>query len=400
MLNSKTVGAALVAALAFGASATAAPVAEFQMQYEDERAYVPVAYADNPLAWFILDTGSTRTAIDSGLAAQWGLKPEDAGTVSGAGAGSTKVGKVDNVTLVVAGIPFAFGSVSTAPLASMLPKFTGRPAPGIFGSRLFSDYVVEMDFPHNTIRLHDRASFAYAGPGQIVPIALDDGAPFLNASIGLPGGETIAGRFLIDTGAKATLLVTESFIAKHHLLDRFSAHVDSPLGSGIGGPTTYRFVRADSLSLEGGPAATLDGPIIGMSLNGSLKTPDLDGLLGAAYLRRFRVFFDYGGKQMILEPAFADNGPSEFDMSGLFFSASGEDLRIYTVLTVQPNSPAAELGVQVGDVLKGIELPDPPPVSLDGLRHLLIGEPGKTVHLDFERNGEPVSVVLTLRRLI
>ena len=109
-----------------------------------------------------------------------------------------------------------------------------------------------------------------------------------------PDGTVIPMRLLVDLGAKSTLLVSEHFIGEHGLMARFPKTVVSPLGAGVGGATRYAFTRLPRLALGArGDALVTDSLVAGLSVGGTLRSSWYDGLLGADFLKRYRVIFDY-----------------------------------------------------------------------------------------------------------
>ena len=69
-------------------------------QYEDARVYVPVGVGA-ATSWFILDTGAQSTILDERLAASLGIHGRDTSETTGAGAGSMRQSRGDDVTIRV-----------------------------------------------------------------------------------------------------------------------------------------------------------------------------------------------------------------------------------------------------------------------------------------------------------
>ena len=79
------------------------------------------------------------------------------------------------------------------------------------------------------------------------------------------------------------------------------------------------------------------------------------GLLGGEILRRLKVTVDYSRSRIILEPNAQLDAPMEFDMSGMSLAAVASDPSTYRVRTLIEQSPAADAGVAVGDLLMAID---------------------------------------------
>ena len=142
---------------------------------------------------------------------------------------------------------------------------------------------------------------------------------------------------------------------------------------------------------------SVNEPVIAL-LQGNLGADGsiADGTLGSGFLRRFTVAFDFDGHKMYLTPNARYRQPHMFDASGVgFIRRDGR----HVVFDVIPDSAGAEAGVRVGDVLLEIDgraADDLTPVQL---RDRLSSD-GSTRRLVFERDGQPVTVVLRLKARI
>src|SRR4029450_12345664 len=102
--------------------------------------------------------------------------------------------------------------------------------------------------------------------------------------------------------------------------------------------------------------------------------------------------------RLILEQ-FETPGVQETDMSGITWQTEPPDHNEFVVIRVSGNSPAAEAGVEVGDVL--VSFNDRRAAEIrkwqitEGLRR-----PGDEVKLVVKRKEKRVSIGLVLRRLL
>jgi len=55
--------------------------------------------------------------------------------------------------------------VATLPL-EWFSRQVGRRTDGFLGSNVFRNYVVEIDYANQVLRLHDPAAYSYSGSGQ------------------------------------------------------------------------------------------------------------------------------------------------------------------------------------------------------------------------------------------
>jgi hypothetical protein len=369
-------------------------------EFEDGRVYVPVRAGGASPRWFILDTGAGGVVLDEGLARELGLSATPTADATGAGAGSSRRSVVAALDLAVDGVPLAAKEVSVSPLDQLLASTSGRHVGGIIGGPFFEQHVVELDFARRTLRLHDPARWRYEGTGARVPFDLDAGVPMAPAILTLPDTRRVRARVVIDLGAKATLLVPESFARKERLGEALSPSLTIGLGAGMGGDTHYTFGRVSRIAFEAAPAAGLDGAVIGLSARGSLKSEWHDGLLGAPFLSEFRVVFDYARREMILEPVARSGLASSFDRSGLFLVAQGPGLQDVAVRAVADGTPAADSGLQARDELLRVDGEPVVALGLAGVRGKLRGAAGSEVALTVRRGSSEFRVNVRLRDLI
>jgi len=381
------------------AAATAVP-----LQLEDARVYVPVRVPIGARGgaerWFIFDTGAQPTLLDGALADSMGVQVTSAGLTTGAGRGSTRVGNAGPLTLDVSGVPLGPITVRVAPLDSLLGATSGRGIPGVVGSRFFREHLVELDFDSLVMHASDPRTLSPPRDAIAVPLDIEGDIPYARGWLTTPDGRRIPMRLLVDLGAKSTLLITEPFIHAQRLDNAFPSRVENPLGAGMGGPTRYAFARAPALEIATSSAPLrLAEALVGLSVGGTLRSAQYDALLGADFLTRYRVTFDYARRVMYLRPRSRTLPRAELDMSGMYLMSDRAARRII-VEEVRPRSPAHAAGVRPGDVLVGLDGRLVGEMSLAAVRGVLRSQDGRVVRLVLARGGVTRDVMLTLRRVI
>lgn len=367
--------------------------------YEDTRLYVPVGVRGQ-LRWFIFDTGAQPTILDDGVAAAAGVIGHDTTSTTGAGTGRLRRSTGDQVALRLGGSTMRVHAPSIAPIDALLSRYTGRHAPGIIGSQFFAGRVVTVDFENRIVYARPTADEYELANSVVLPLEIEGNIPYVSATLRFAEGKSVSARLLVDLGAKANLLLTEPFIERARLRDLQTSGVRSSLGAGVGGETRYSFVRLPSLELSGTKPVRVDSAVVGLSIGGTLRSRSYDGLLGAELLRRHRVTFDYPGRRLILRPRVPAPPNLDFDMSGTFIVAEGDDLRDFVVADVAPASAAAGAGVLAGDRLVAIDGRDTRRMTLSAARTLLRGPVGKQLVLETRRDGRPRTARLTLMRRV
>jgi S1-C subfamily serine protease len=107
---------------------------------------------------------------------------------------------------------------------------------------------------------------------------------------------------------------------------------------------------------------------------------------------------DYPHDRLILDQFEQPNVP-EADMSGITWESQPPDHNELTVVRVQDNSPAAEAGMEVGDVL--VSLNDQPAAEIRQWQLTeALKRPGDEVKLVVRRGDKEFVVRIVLRRLI
>src|SRR5437660_10765169 len=92
----------------------------------------------------------------------------------------------------------------------------GRTTDGFLGSNIIRNYVVEIDYANQVLRLLDPATYSYAGPGQRLPLQfIWDNIPSVRAEVVAQDGTAITGIFLMDSGATTAIWLTKAFSEAH-----------------------------------------------------------------------------------------------------------------------------------------------------------------------------------------
>jgi hypothetical protein len=347
---------------------------------------VPARIGSSPPLWCELDTGGGGPLVflDAAHAAAPGIQPTLVGRSAGAVEGALAPDWRSRVNFSLGGLKF--------PEQEVVIK--SAPLPGdkdaSVGMLVLKAFVVELDHDAAVVRLHDPAVFTYTGPGRSFAFTMQDNNPFTTATLALRGGQRVDAKMVIDTGAVASIAyLSRSFALQNQLAERAVATAPDTMGR-----TACRIER---FSL--GPLG-VDRPVVhafGAPGFGGMAEPD--GMIPADFLRRFRVFMDYSRSRMILEPNRSYGDPPTFDASGLRVhrvANAPDTMRIYEVL---PGTPAAEAGIQAGDLLAALD--DVPMQRMSpGMVQEALTREGRETSLLVQRGGEIVTVRLKLRRLL
>jgi membrane-associated protease RseP (regulator of RpoE activity) len=360
----------------------------FPFQLVNNHIYADVKIDGQGPYTFIFDTGGLNL-VTPPLAKTLGLKVEGNMDARGGGtgtmsAGMTKVARVDigNATIT----DQAFMSL---PLDSM-ENTEGFPMPGMIGFETFRRFVTRIDYGNKAITLIDPKDFDPKDAGTAVPIAFDGNDVEVTGTY-----EGIPGKFIIDTGARQTLMLNSPFVAKHDLHNASVKGNEAVTGWGVGGPTTA-FVTHGGLLKIG--SVDVKGPLVLLTTDkgGANADDQLAGNIGGGILKRFAVTFDYEHNTMYLKPVTGTVADLDtFDRSGMWFN---KDEQGYKIVDVTANTPAAEAGLAKDDIITAVDGKSATSIALPAMRMRFRDEaPGTVVTLAVKGKG---NVKVTLRDLI
>ncbi len=337
--------------------------------------------------WWVLDTGASMTVVDRVFADELGLDLQ--GEMKGKAVESTvEVQFTVLPPFQIQGIEFDGQTAAVIDMTD-LNRLLEYEVSGILGFDFLSRFVTKVDYAAGLVSFYDPASFRYSGSGNLWDIHIGDGTFTTQAT--LDGVHT--GTWLLDLGASHCSLISQKareygYAAKKGV---------SRQGRGAGKSYTARLVRGDSLTFAG---FTVKRPTISYApaTVDTVAIPDEIGALGNTLFRHFVLYVDYAGERIIVEPGanFAKVFPE--DRSGLLVSRRAD--RKLGVLYVSPGTPAANAGLQEGDILESID-----GISADqlgdliGIREKLMADPGTTCVIEVTRSGKTLKLAMTLAEL-
>lgn len=278
-------------------------------------------------------------------------------------------------------------------------EYAGLEIHGILAGRVFSRYLVKINYQRRVITLYDRNVFNPKENGfSAVPTEIFRNKLYLITQAQFRADSSATVKLLLDTGAGLPLML---FTNTHPLIAPPPNAIPSNIGMGLGGYLEGFVGRISSLVMTGFPQKnvltyyqTIDTTQDISHLNGR------NGLLGNVILDRFQMVVDYQSAAVWLKPVKNYQAEYVFDRSGLNIIASGAKLSYFTVLNVLPNSPADEAGILAGDRVMRIGLFPASLMSLAELQKKLQKKSGKKIRVVIKRNGKFYRKWMVLRDLI
>ena len=278
-----------------------------------------------------------------------------------------------------------------------LDEYTGTNIDGILGANIFRSFVVFVNNRHNKIAFIRPNKFNPGNRYQVIPIQIYKNKPFINA-IAMIDREEIPIKLLMDTGAALPLLL---YTNTHEDLKLPPETINGNIGMGLGGLLEGYIGRLNKLSFADYEFVNLITSYQELNLDSIPKIEiDRNGLLGNTILSRFNYYIDYINEKLYIKPNKKYRKKFRFDKSGLLVAATGPNLKNYIIQKVITNSPASELGLKQGDVIKKINGLPSQLISLPFISAILAGKEGKKIRLIILRNGEKMKLHFKLRNLI
>jgi hypothetical protein len=331
----------------------------------------------------LFDSASNSILLPATVAAL-GLVP------SGAGEAAVGVARVDRVDL--GGAVLERQSFATADLADFLLRVEGMTdVAGVIGYEVFKRLPVRLDYERGRATLYDPAKFSYAGSGVRVPVEIRGQQAVVRGRV---DGDT--GLFLVNTGNRGSLTLSQSFTDDHKLRERYGSTQEAVYGASVAGPLHATLARVATLEL-GDLAVT--GPVTMLSLGdvGALAERDVAGSVGNGILMRFAVTFDFPGGALYFDKAAGAGKPDAWDRAGLWLERGDKG---FVVVHVVEGGPAAAAGIKPGDVIVAVGGRRWNTVPLSTLRNDLAGAPGRKIRLRTQDGERTVVLKDLIRRVV
>lgn len=239
----------------------------------------------------VVDSGAQFSAIDRSLAQTLGLERAATLPMMAYGvSGDPTLTHTVKLDLALPGLSVAGMRAAVLDLAH-LSQVTGRGFSLLLGRDVLRELVLDVDFPLSRVSFHQPDAFAAPRDAQAAPLKLVGGAPMIPVRI--EDGAAID--VMVDTGATGLLAVSAATAETAGLLAP-GRQVRSAHSVSLGGLSLDRVVTARRVEIAGVSLSNVGVQIYSPSVRGAIPP----GLLGTAFLRRFRMALDLGGGRLFL----------------------------------------------------------------------------------------------------
>lgn len=248
---------------------------------------------------FVLDTGASLIAlIESDATRHLGLDMRNVKRLGADDDLAAPVGaRQDGLSIDLGGVvlkdqtAFALSGCSLGCGKSTPPSI---PFGGVIGHDLFRRFVVEVNRDKGLVTLHDPDAFQYGGAGIIVPVSISGRQPFVELPVTEPSGRRYQANFHIDSGAG----ISATLFPGSHPQIQLPSRGKTTESCFVGGRARYREGQPVQLAIG---REQVTAPVE-YALGREVIADGQHGRLGARFLARFNIIFDYANERLILEP--------------------------------------------------------------------------------------------------
>lgn len=276
-----------------------------------------------------------------------------------------------------------------------LSSYLGMKIHGLLGYNFFNSFIVKINYTQS------RVSFSLPQHRKKInwsklDLEFLDNKPYINTTLELPDLGKINAKLIIDCGASHALSL-ESY--NEGIFPLPNPNFQANLGVGLGGKINgsigrIRSIKLGNYDLKNVLTSFPDYKDVAAKTKQKQRT----GNLGADILKKFTVIFDYQGGAMYLKKNNHFNEAFEHDMSGIELFVDDRQYNRVFISRVEPASPAEKAGILANDEILSINFASIANYSLDGVINLLKSENGKTVLIEFVREGKIYIKLLVLKR--
>lgn len=308
----------------------------------------------------------------------------------------------------------------------------GIPIHGIIGFDLFKNFVVDVNYGTQTLKIYhpDKYNYKKSKRRQTLPLSIIQKKAYVDGAITKEDDSEIPVKLLVDTGSSDALWL---FHDPEKGLDIPDKNYEDFLGQGLSGDifgkrTKLKGVRIGTFQLNEAKAAFPYKE----SFGAIKELGNRNGSVGGEVLKRFNIVFDYPGKKITLSKNINFNRPFQYNLAGIELQHNGVRyiakritdangildveqktfgnvqilLENRTRLSLVPEivvsgiragSPAEEAGLQEGDVILAVNGKEIHDYKLQEILQMLNEREGKKVRVQIERYNKDLLFTFVLK---
>ncbi|HWC58331.1 MAG TPA: PDZ domain-containing protein [Verrucomicrobiae bacterium] len=332
--------------------------------------------------YFSIDTGFTRSAVDSRYAPLLG-KAISTCTAEGPLGAMEGVPVYSAPEISVGGRQLELKTILATDL-QMSRWVSGEPCDGVIGIDGLSNLVVSLNFSRKTIAL--QKSVPENIDRDFISVSLKN----RDASFLLPIRVNGVGltELVIDTGDSSS--ISFDVADWNEIFVRPSMHQSTTTLAGIGEQVaTSKIGVVPSISLQSLNYTNLHATFI--------RNPAESSHIGLGFFRRHDVIFDFPNRTLYLKPNENFSVPDEEDMSGLHLLRHQGSTIVYSV---DEGSPAFKQGIRSRDNIVSVNGQDSSNLTMDSIRRILRAGDGQQVALQVKRGTSVLGFRIALKKAL
>ncbi|SHG99450.1 aspartyl protease family protein [Flagellimonas flava] len=310
----------------------------------------------------------------------------------------------------------------------------GIPVHGILGYDLFRDFIVEVNYSGRSIKLHNPSLYKHVKnrKSQTLPLTIERKKAYVDGAVLLKDEEDVPVKLLVDTGSSDALWL---FHAPEKGLEIPEKNYEDYLGRGLSGDifgkrTKVNGIKIGDFELKDAKAAFPYRESFGSIQNWG----DRNGSVGGEILKRFNMIFDYRRGTVTLKKNGNFKAPFQYNLAGIELQHNGlryiaESIADFTgvvrdddstfgnvqillenktrlslvpeiiVSGIRAGSPAAEAGLQEGDVILAVNGKRIHRYKLQEVLKLLNEKEGKRIRVLIERYNTDLMFSFVLKKV-
>jgi|GEM_PF-2167243 len=313
-------------------------------------------------------------------------------TTGGGGSNRVVVLFARNISLGINSLSYHYKLTPVILLDSIMAASLGRHVDGLLGINVFSDYIVQFDFPGERFILHPRSTFKAPGGAVELPLTWLENRPTVKLAI-QTGDRQSEATFLLDFGMGGTLRFTTGYTDSLQLPEKLQPNIPSGNEHGLGGALESLVARLPGLKIGD---ITLDSLVVTMAREkeGRDAYPPWDGLVGLGLMSRFTLYLDVTGNRIWFKPNKRFDRPSEYIITGLSFEPEDYNKKQLVVSEVKEGSNADEGGFMPGDIIYAVAGEGASDWNIREWKEALEARVGGRIPVGIERDGKKIQLIL------
>jgi predicted aspartyl protease len=349
---------------------------------------------------FILDTGVNPLIItDPSIMDSVSLKTMRSTKLAGLGAGNDVEAYLSDLVFVRLG----HASINNMPTAILkndifnLSNYVGMRIYGLIGYYFFNSFTVRIRYPSKRM-VFTVPEVKIKIKGEKLPLEMINNKPYVQLFISQDEKERKEVKMILDIGASHAISL-EAYEGRPFPLPKKT--IKANLGVGFAGLISGRIGRLKRVEigsfnfrdvLASYPEFTQAGAKTGVSVR--------NGNVGSNLLKHFDLTIDYSNLAIYLKPNSFSRLNFEHDMSGMEIYIQDGKPVLYFVGRIEPDSPAAEAGIQTQDEVLSLNFKPVTDYNLDDIDQMLKAGDGKRVIMQIARDNKLIYKILILKRRI